>query len=277
LLGTIATAIDGRIQATLRQHPNQNTSSAAALKLISAFEGCSNRSLSQALKLSHPATVRLIDRLETTGLVDRRPGADRREVALHLTPAGQERARTLIDARSSALESIVDLLSAEQRQQLDAIAETLLSAMVSTPIDAAHLCRLCDETNCPPADCPVHTRAHELPPRERGRGWALGAEQRLDTGLAEHAMRRASARGFDADTDNDRLAAVGDDTVSRHVGLAVRFGVDWFQLEDSDGIHRPLDLSAGGVLWEGKLGRRPRRLHEAEVGRDDVRDAPGVV
>lgn len=162
LLGALSGAVVERFQTPLKGHPNQNDSAAAALKLIADHDGCTNTALSQALKLSHPATVRLVDKLEAGGLVDSRPGTDRRAVSLHLTAAGRARVRDLLEGRCRELEEIVDVLSPEQRRQLDGIAETLLRSLTTAPVEGAHICRLCDEIVCPPARCPVHVRAGQL-------------------------------------------------------------------------------------------------------------------
>ena len=162
LLGALAGAVVDEFQAPLKDHPNQNASSVAALKLIAEAEGCSNLELSQALRLSHPATVRLVDKLEAGGLVERREGSDRRAVALHLTRAGRRRVQALLAERSRALQDIVAALARELRAHLDRIAETLLRSLTDTPLAGAHICRLCDEHACPPGRCPVHRRAHEL-------------------------------------------------------------------------------------------------------------------
>ena len=71
----------------LKTHPNQTNSSAAALNIIAYYEGCTNARLAKALCLSHPATVRLVDKLEAEGLVESRDAADGRAVSLHLTEA----------------------------------------------------------------------------------------------------------------------------------------------------------------------------------------------
>lgn len=159
LLGALAVAISDRLDDQLKSHPNQTNSSAAALHLLGVFEGCSNSQLSAALKLSHPATVRLIDKLETDGMVASKPGTDRRSVALCLTTAGRKRVRAILQERCVALEAIVNALSALQRTQLDGIAETLLRSLTTTPVEGAHICRLCDEIACPPERCPVHSEA----------------------------------------------------------------------------------------------------------------------
>jgi DNA-binding MarR family transcriptional regulator len=162
MLGALAGAVADRLEAGLRNHPNQTDSSAAALNLLALYEGCSNVALSRGLKLSHPATVRLVDKLEAAGLVERRAGADRRSVALFLTQAGRARAREILEARCVALEPIVDILSPEQRTQLDGIAETLLRGFTTSPLEGGHICRLCDEAICPPEHCPVHNKAASL-------------------------------------------------------------------------------------------------------------------
>ena len=162
LLGALAGAVVDEYRAPLTAPPNRNTTSAAALKLIGDADGCSNRELSQALDLTHPATVRLVDRLVDAGLVERRAGTDRRAVALRLTDAGGRRVRALLALLAGALDAIVDVLPAEQRRQLDRIAETLLRTMTGSPLGGARICRLCDEQACPPGRCPVHLRAHEL-------------------------------------------------------------------------------------------------------------------
>jgi MarR family transcriptional regulator, negative regulator of the multidrug operon emrRAB len=159
LLGALAVAVSDRVDNQLKSHPNQTDSSAAALHLLGLFEGCSNSQLSSALKLSHPATVRLIDKLEADGLAASKPGTDRRSVALFLTAAGRKRVRAILQERCVVLEAIVNALSPQQRTQLDGIAETLLRSFTTTPIEGAHICRLCDEIACPPKRCPVHSEA----------------------------------------------------------------------------------------------------------------------
>lgn len=162
LLGALSTAVYDRMARRPRRHPNEQDSSAAALHLIGAFDGCSNHALSQALRRSHPATVRLVDKLERDGLVLSRQGADRRTVSLHLTAEGRTRDREVLDERGTALQSLIDVLTSEQREQLDAIAETLLQTFIDAPVDAAYTCRLCDEDACPSPRCPVHERADAL-------------------------------------------------------------------------------------------------------------------
>jgi MarR family transcriptional regulator, negative regulator of the multidrug operon emrRAB len=159
LLGALAGAVVHGLEARRKAHPNENSSSLAALNLLASQPGCTNVELSQALKLSHPATVRLVDKLEVAGWVAGRRGADRRSVALHLTAAGRKRVRQIAEERSANLLQVLSPLSAVQRRQLDDIAQTLLRAMTTSGLEAAHICRLCDATACPAHSCPVHQAA----------------------------------------------------------------------------------------------------------------------
>jgi MarR family transcriptional regulator, negative regulator of the multidrug operon emrRAB len=161
LLGALACEISGRLDERLKKHPNQSDSAAAALNVISFYEGCSNNALSRALKLSHTTTVRLIDKLAAQGLVERRQAADRRAVSLFLTKQGREQARAVVKDRCVALGEIVDALSERQRSQFDRLAEVLRSLTTSAE-EADHICRLCDDSACPPDNCPVHQEALSL-------------------------------------------------------------------------------------------------------------------
>jgi DNA-binding MarR family transcriptional regulator len=162
LLGALAGEIADSIERAGKLHPNETSSATAALNVIGFYEGCSNGALSQALGLSHTATVRLVDKLELSGLVRSERGEDKRAVALRLTKLGRERARAAIHDRCLRLGDFIEVLTPRQRRQLDDIAEALLKSMVKAAQDADHICRLCDGTACPTRRCPVHQKAVAL-------------------------------------------------------------------------------------------------------------------
>jgi MarR family transcriptional repressor of emrRAB len=159
LLGALALELMERVERLSKRHPNETSSSMAALNVIGFYEGCSNNALSQALGLSHTAAVRLVDKLEASGLVASETGVDRRSVALKLTPSGRERAQELVSKRCRHLCGMLDILSEDDQRHLARISEILLKSLVDAASDADHICRLCDETSCPPDQCPVHNRA----------------------------------------------------------------------------------------------------------------------
>lgn len=159
LLGALSGEVSDRLNRLTKLHPNQTDSSSAALNVIALYEGCSNNELSRVLRLSHPATVRLIDKLEIEGAVERRETQDKRAVALHLTRKGRARAKEILVSRCDALRDIVGHLSRREQEQLSLLLEKLLKPLVKTAQDGDHICRLCDTVACPPDDCPVHQAA----------------------------------------------------------------------------------------------------------------------
>lgn len=162
LLGALSGEIADRLDRGLKQHPNETDSAAAALNVLTFWDGASNSELSKVLGLSHPATVRLVDRLEAEGLVEAKPGRDRRAVALHLTAAGRDRIKGVLASRCAILAGLTDALTADEQDQLSRLLEKMLRQAATGVIEAAHICRLCDEAVCPGDECPVHKRAVEL-------------------------------------------------------------------------------------------------------------------
>lgn len=156
LLGALALAVSDRLVDAVRFHPKQTDSAPAALHLIGSFPGCSNNELSRALNLSHSATVRLVDRLEESGLVAASREKDGRTTSLHLSEAGSELVRSLAQKRRDCLTQFVQPLSAAEQKSLKKCIEKLLQSMKITPFNAATICRLCCELDCPPHLCPVH-------------------------------------------------------------------------------------------------------------------------
>jgi MarR family transcriptional repressor of emrRAB len=124
----------------------------AALTLVAEYDGCSIDWLRRRVGLSHPGTVRLVDRLEAAGLVRRT--RDGREVALSATA----QARRLRDRWHAAREAVVaDLLAGLDPEQRASLAATLAAAIERRPRtrpQADALCRTCDWPACGD-DCPV--------------------------------------------------------------------------------------------------------------------------
>jgi MarR family transcriptional repressor of emrRAB len=159
LLAALAGQITQLLEGHGKIHPNANNSTLAALNLIGFYDGCSNVELSRALRLSHTATVRLVDKLEASKLVVVRRGTDKRSVAMSLTDTGRERVKEVLRVRCLLLADLIEALTPEQTRSLDAITETLLKSMVTAVGDGDHICRLCDQTACPEEACPVHQKA----------------------------------------------------------------------------------------------------------------------
>jgi DNA-binding MarR family transcriptional regulator len=90
-----------------------------ALLAVERAEGINLGGLAAELKMLLSSASRLCDRLVASGLVERVPGrADRREIALYLTPSSRALLRELREMRRSALEGVLERMSASGRSAL---------------------------------------------------------------------------------------------------------------------------------------------------------------
>jgi DNA-binding MarR family transcriptional regulator len=129
---------------------------AALVALSTWLAGTTVDGLARVLGLTHSGAVRLTDRLERDGLVDRAPGSDGRSRALHVTPAGAGAARRLQAARFAALEDVLAPLTGDERAGLTRALEKLLDRITRQGAPPGHTCRLCDADVCGHPDrCPV--------------------------------------------------------------------------------------------------------------------------
>ncbi|MEM9355005.1 MAG: MarR family transcriptional regulator [Pseudomonadota bacterium] len=161
LLGVVALAITDRIENTAREILSHTGETPAALVVIGYGFGPSNDRLRRILGLSHPGTVRLIDRLVADSLVERRKGRDKRAVALYLTKRGMAVREKLLKGRLAAIRPLLEPLSAAEQEAFAALLHKMLSSMETTDMERCTLCRLCDDrvcSNCPiPAEKPAKT------------------------------------------------------------------------------------------------------------------------
>jgi DNA-binding MarR family transcriptional regulator len=74
--------------------------------------------------LSHAGTVRLVDRLATEGLIERRGHAtDGRGRSLHLTAAGRRASTKVLNARDQIIAEVLSVLSNEELVNSASVAE----------------------------------------------------------------------------------------------------------------------------------------------------------
>lgn len=158
LLGALVISINDRIRAATQAEFTMQGEAAAALVTIGNNPGQSIGWLSKALQLSHPGTVRLLDKIAEESLVERsRTTIDGRTAALHLTPKGRQRMMSILRARREGIDKALDALTAAEQQQLCGLIERMLDKISDNEI-ADSMCRLCEESVCPQNTCPV-TRA----------------------------------------------------------------------------------------------------------------------
>lgn len=151
LLGALGVALVDAQNQQLAMAPTD----AAALNAIGTAPGCSITEVRVTLGITHPGTVRTIDRLVAAGLVERGTGRDARTVGLHLTDAGEHTWRQQSDARLGWLQRVVAQLTPADQKDLERVASALLAAMTSDYESSERICRLCDESRCPQPRCPV--------------------------------------------------------------------------------------------------------------------------
>jgi MarR family transcriptional regulator, negative regulator of the multidrug operon emrRAB len=153
LLGVIGLAVADRIEATARDILNHAGETPAALVVIGYGLGPSNDQLRRILGLSHPGSVRLVDRLVADNLVERRDGRDRRAIALHLTERGAALRETLLTGRLAVIKPLLSSLTDTEQEVLASLLHKMLSSMETTDLERCTLCRLCDDRVC--SDCPI--------------------------------------------------------------------------------------------------------------------------
>jgi MarR family transcriptional regulator, negative regulator of the multidrug operon emrRAB len=156
LLGALAIAVVDRLHQARADDDGRGLTATAALNHLRLRPGQNIDFLARLLHISHPATVRLISRLEAEGLVERQPDEnDARSRALVLTPAGQRAALAAARQRLEILGQMLSPLTPAERRQLEPVLEKLLGALTTDRWDARHICRLCDLPACQLPVCPV--------------------------------------------------------------------------------------------------------------------------
>ncbi|WP_430417625.1 MarR family winged helix-turn-helix transcriptional regulator [Parasphingorhabdus sp.] len=153
LLGALALALTDRMKSGMKNIFNRSGETAAAIIVLGYAPGLSVEILRQVLDLSHPGTVRLIDRLEGDGLVERGKAADSRAVALHLTRKGSRLRQQLIDSRLDLLEAPLAGLTADERLIFGDLLAKVLAELPESEMAKHRICRLCAVGTC--SNCPI--------------------------------------------------------------------------------------------------------------------------
>lgn len=122
-----------------------------------AHPGLSVSELGRRVGLTQPAAARMVDALESDGLVERVPStANRRWMTAHLTEQGTRSAQQLLTARNAPLIEAVARLDESDQQALGSLLEKILTQLYDEVQDGQRICRLCDRRSCTrTAPCPV--------------------------------------------------------------------------------------------------------------------------
>jgi DNA-binding MarR family transcriptional regulator len=181
LVGAWTLAVADRVTAAATVAAGRGGQAPAALVALHEFaSGSTIDELRAVLGISHSTTVRLIDALVADGHVSRtHHTADRRSVALTLTPAGRRTAGRILAARREAVHDALEGLSQPEQRSLLRLAETLTGQLVDLKLDerarpnaapSGWLCRLCDFNACgrPDGQCPAAQRARAITTQRDG-------------------------------------------------------------------------------------------------------------
>jgi DNA-binding MarR family transcriptional regulator len=153
VLGALALAITGELTTTvtgaLTGEAGGSLTDAAALASLAQFlDGSTVDRVHHVLGLTPSGAVRLVDRLSREGLVTREAGADGRSRSVRLTGAGRDRARSVHDARSSYLRSLLEGLTGDEAGDLHRLLGRVMANVVAAKDGGPWTCRLCDLTAC---------------------------------------------------------------------------------------------------------------------------------
>lgn len=131
--------------------------------------------LAEVLGLTHSGAVRLVTVLEAEELAERRTGADRRRVEVHLTERGRRRAKAARAARDAVVRDTTSRLNTDEATTLEDLLARLVQARVSARVKhrragraadkpGAWWCRTCDFAACgrPEGRCPALATAATL-------------------------------------------------------------------------------------------------------------------
>jgi DNA-binding MarR family transcriptional regulator len=159
VLGALGLALADRLSEAA-ERAGGSSAAAALVTLYGTRAGIRIDGMARVVGLSHSGAVRLVDRLEADGLVERRRGADQRSTTLYLTPAGRRSARQVLAHREAAMHSLLSLLTDDQQAELSDLAGRLLRELAAEPAAEGRLCRICDLEACGRSRgrCPVARR-----------------------------------------------------------------------------------------------------------------------
>ncbi len=154
LFGALALGVTDRVRRATMGWTDLGGETAAALVAIGHTPGLSVDQLSRVLHLSHPGTVRLLDRLTTADLAIRRAARrDRRVALLTLTKAGRARRKAILKRRQEALKMVLKEIDPQDRPVLERLTETILRSLPKDATSALTICRFCNDQVC--QDCPM--------------------------------------------------------------------------------------------------------------------------
>lgn len=155
LFGALALAVADRLRSTAEDEAGHAAASPAAIVQIGTNPNESIDTLRRIIGLSHSATVRIVERLEADGLIQKKRGEDGRVALLNLTAAGRKVMVKILHSREGLLTNALQGLDNRDWGELTRIIEKIMPQIISSRFESDHVCRLCDQKICPQDRCPA--------------------------------------------------------------------------------------------------------------------------
>jgi DNA-binding MarR family transcriptional regulator len=122
-----------------------------ALTYVGERRGCSIGEIADGLDVTHPAAVRMVDRLVKKGLVTRSVSPlDHRQAEIQITAGGRDLVHRIGRERSDRLARVLERMTAEERHGLIRGLELFVAASLSAKA-LDNICRSCQTLL--PTDC----------------------------------------------------------------------------------------------------------------------------
>lgn len=154
IFGAFALMISDDIQRAVSSRAPEAGPTASALAVLAHRPGLTVRMLAAGVGLSHAGAVRLVDRLASQGLIERRgDSSDGRAKAIYLTASGTALSDAVLESRDGAIAEGLLVLSEEEVDFLANISERVLRARLHDLEHSIWVCRLCRYDAC--SDCPI--------------------------------------------------------------------------------------------------------------------------
>ena len=169
LLGAFLTGLHEHMSVRLEQESAIGGDAPAALVAIAYNEGCPVEFLRKTLTLSHSWTVRVVEKLEKAGLVQKKTGTDKRAVALYVTDLGRRKVHGIVRARRRCLDEVLSAVPTKDHKKLTTMLERMLACITGDDDSAEAICKLCEVDVCPQNRCPVTLAVKPAPPPRRER------------------------------------------------------------------------------------------------------------
>jgi DNA-binding MarR family transcriptional regulator len=158
VLRAVARNLDSAAGAEPGEPPLDHPTARDAVTMLGWHGPCTSEKLQEALDLSQPACVRVVDRLEAAGLVTRGRVAGGRRLHIALTGAGERLAEALVrEARREVERVLARALPGPGElerfvEDLDRVSAVLFGGAT----DTVRFCRSCDARACldGPRGCP---------------------------------------------------------------------------------------------------------------------------